>query len=404
MSKKKIRFMHTGDTHIGYNGNASSHNEFGELKVNKWTETGENIRTADVNKSFAQSIDIALEEEVDFVVHAGDGINQVGYKNPEIFNFYMDQVERFSSTGRKWVEIAGNHNFSKKAGIGNELFKLGKMENVVTAYKGRYEVYQIPGTDVVCHLLPSTHNSIYFKKELDKVQRVEGMFNILIAHCGVSTIPHYTNNEGSIVVHLDELIEKKMDYVALADFHYFTDLGNNIIYPGPIDHLAFGQEDNPRVLIVDIDPDTYEVEITHRFIDVRPMIDLKPIDAEGMILEDILKQVVERFESTDVDDAIVRLFVKNLPKNLKHRHLFLTDEIKKHIDRCLYFKFEFKNKVDLMDKIDFSSDDDDDVFEGLQEGLVSFIDELPDDPNFSKQELMSITSKYLTEVLDNADN
>ncbi|MGF7535728.1 metallophosphoesterase [Bacillus mexicanus] len=402
MSNKKIKFMHIADTHLGYNGNASLHNEFSELKVNKWTETGENIRTSDVNNSFAQAIDIALEEKVDFTIHAGDGINQVGYKNPAYYNFYMDQVERFSTTGRQWIEIAGNHNFSKKAGIGNELFKLGKMENVVTSYKGIYEIYEIPNSDIICHLLPSSYNNVSFKKELEKVKRIEGKFNILVAHCGVSTIPHYANNDSSIVVHIDDLINLKMDYIALGDYHFFTDLGNNIIYPGPIDHLAFGQEKNPRVLIVEVDLVTFEVEINHRFLRVRPMIDMKPIDAEGMLLEDIQSQILERFESAEIDDSIVRIVIKNLSKNLKHRHLFLTDKIKEYIDRCLYFKFEFKNKIDLSNTINFKSNDEEE-FEGLQEGLKSFIDELPEDPNFLRNDLYAITSKYLTEVLENED-
>lgn len=400
MAKEKIKFMHIADTHLGYNGNASLHNEFPELKVNKWTETGENIRTSDINRSFAQAIDIALQEKVDFTIHAGDGINQVGYRNPAYYNYYMDQVERFSSTGRRWIEIAGNHNFSKKAGIGNELFKLGKMENVITSYKGHYETYEIPETDIICHLLPSSYDNVTFKKELKKVKRIDNKFNILVAHCGVSTISHYANNESSIVVHIDELINLKMDYVALGDYHFFTDLGNNIVYPGPIDYLAFGQEKNPRVLIVEIDPDTYDVEIKHRFLKVRPMIDMKQIDAEGMLLEDIQSQILERFESTEVNDAIVRLVIKNLPKNLKHRHLFLTDEIKDNIDRCLYFKFDFKNKTDLSNTIDLQSDDDEEL-EGLQEGLKSFISDLPEDPNFQKEDLYAITSKYLTEVLEN---
>lgn len=402
MIKKKIRFMHIADTHNGYNGNASLHNEFAELKVNKWTLTGENIRTDDVNKAFSQAIDIAIEENVDFTIHAGDGINQVGYKNPSHYNFYMDQVERHSLDGRPWVEIAGNHNFSKKAGIGNELFKLGKMPNVITAFKGKYEMYEIPNFNIVCHLLPSSYDTERFKSELEKVERVEGKFNILVAHCGVSTIEQYAKNDSSIVVHLDDLINKKMDYVALGDYHFFTDLGYNIIYPGPIEHLAFGQEDKPRVLIIDIDPDTFEIEIKHRFLDVRPMIDLKPINAEETLLEDIQKQILEQFETNVVDDAIVRLIIKNLPKNLKHRHLFLTDEIRKHIDRCLHFKFDFKNKIDLSESLSMETAEEE-VLEGLQDGLASFIEQLPMDPNFTTEELITITSKYLTEVLEDAD-
>lgn len=405
LSKRKIKFMHIADTHLGYNGNASLHNEFAELKVNKFTETGENIRTNDVNKAFAQAIDIALEEEVDFVVHAGDGINQVGYKNPAYYNFYMDQVERFSSSGEEkyWFEIAGNHNFSKKAGIGNELFKLGKMKNVISVYKGRYEPHEIPNTEVICHGLPSSYDTETFKEELEKVQSVKGKINILVSHCGVSTIPQYTKNESSIVVHLDDLINKKMDYVALGDYHTYTDLGNNIMYPGPIEHLAFGQEKKPRVIIVEIDLDKKEVIKKDRFLKVRPMIDMKSIDAEGMLLEDIQKQIVERFEETQVEEAIVRLIIKNLPKNLKHRHLFLTEEIRKQKDRCLYFKFDFKNKVELSESIR-TKDDEGELFESLQDGLVHFIDQLPDDPNFEKKDLLLFTSKYLTEALENDNN
>jgi len=404
MSQRKIKFMHIADTHNGYSGNASLHNEFSELKINKYNETGENIRTADINNAFAQAIDIALEENVDFVIHAGDGMNEVGYKNPAHYNFYMDQVERFSSTGRTWLEIAGNHNFSKKAGVGSELFKLGKMQNVISVFKGLYEQRTIKGLDdVVCHCLPSSYDNVTFKDELEKVKKVEEKVNILVTHCGVSSIPHYAENESSIVVYLDDLINKEMDYVALGDYHIYTDLGHNIIYPGPIEHLAFGQEKMPRVLIVEIDLETKEVTKTNKFLNVRPMIDMKEINAEGMLIEDIQEQIIKRFQSEKVEDAIVRLVIKNLPKNLKHRHLFLTDEIRKEIDRCLYFKFDFKNKVELSESVK-TKDTDNEVFESLQEGLSNFIDQIPDDPNFPKRELLTFAMPYLTEVLENADN
>lgn len=398
--KKTIRFMHIADTHNGYNGNASLHNEFSELKVNKFDITGENIRTADVNKAFAQAIDIAIEEDVDFVAHAGDGMNHYGYSQPKHFNFYMKEVDRFVKTGKQWVEVAGNHNFAKKAGVGNELEKLSLLPNVRTAYRGRYEVYEVPNTNVVCHLLPSSLNPEMFKEELAKVERVEGKFNLMIAHCGVSSIPQYAENESSIVVHLDELVSKKMDYVALGDYHYFVDLGNNIIYPGPIEHLAFGQEKNPRVLIVDIDPDTNEVTINHRFLKVRPMIDLKTIDAKDMKLEDIQTQIVKQLSNAEIEEAIVRQRITNLPRNLKNKHLFLTDEIKELIDKCLYFKFDFKNKIELTKDVRTKDLEEEIVFESLQLGLANFITQMPENPDFKKPEIIRFANKYLMEALE----
>ncbi|MED2737428.1 metallophosphoesterase family protein [Bacillus toyonensis] len=395
---KKIRFLHTGDTHNGYSGNASSHNEFEELKVNKTTETGLNIRTDDVNKAFAQVIDIAIEEDVDFVTHSGDGMNHWGYKYPAHFNFYMKHVKRFTDLGKQWFEIAGNHNFAKKSDVGSDLFKLSLLPNVTTVYKGFYERYEIPGTNVVCHGLPSSFDKDVFQSELNKIEKVDGKINILVAHCGVSTIPQYTNNDSSIVVHLDDLVNLQMDYVALGDFHRFTDLGNNIIYPGPIEHLAYGQEENPRVLIVEIDTETKEVTIKHRFLNVRPMIDMKPIDAKNKELKNIQEQILARFKECDVDEAIVRLRIENLSKSLKHRHLFLTDEIREQIDRCLYFKFEFKNKIELSESIRLKEDI---PFESLHDGLTSFINQMPVDPNYSKDELQSYAAKYLSEVLEN---
>lgn len=364
------------------------------------TDENINIRTHDVNMAFKQVIDLAIQHKVDLIVHAGDGLNKWGYKQPHIFNFYMDQVKRATDHEIEWVEIAGNHNFAKKAGVGNELFKLGLLNRVHTIFRGNYEKVDFPRLNVVCHGVPSTFDQRYLNEELEKVAPVDGKYNIGIFHGGVSTISHYAENaDRSLVVSLDQLKRCRMDYFALGDFHKDTDFGDGIRYSGSIERLGFGEIDNrPKVYLVEVNTETKERRETPLHLNVRPMFDIKPLDASNMDIDAITDVIRTRIKETEMKDAIVRFRITNLPKHLVPVLRSKEDEIGELAKEALYFKLELKDKSELSKTIRTGSDVE---FEGVIEGFRSYMKRVGSDASYDIHKVTEYGERYLLEELEN---
>lgn len=396
----KFKFIHVADTHIGHAGNASRYNEYKSLRIQKVNEAGINIRQADINNAFEQVIELAIKHKVDAVIHAGDGTDFWGYKQPNILNFYAEQVSKLYPHDIHYVEVVGNHNLPKKSGVGCYLETISLLPKVHTAYKGVYEQIEIPGTKVVCHCAPSSFSQELLSEAISQIAPIDNKINIGIGHFGVTTIKHYAENAvNSLVVDLDDLIKCKMDYFALGDYHTPTDFGHNIRYSGSTERMGFGEIDNkPQVLLVEIDEDTKQVTTTELKLKVRDMIQIPTLDAENKSIEAINEQIQERISKVDIKDKIVRFRVKNLPVHLKR----MIDDIKiKEItEEALFFKLEFVDKVNKTKEIR----SDETKYEGVLEGWNQYVDLLESDSSFDKEELKKIGYERLSEVYEELNN
>lgn len=391
LAKRKIGVL--GDTHLGYSGRSSYYGEFDELRTDKTTVNGINIRTLDVNEAFRQAMDIFIEEGVDYVCHTGDGMDDWGYKQPFYYNFYMREVHRLTSEGIKYFEIAGNHNFPKKSNVGSELFKLDLLENVKTIHKGVYESVDIPDTNITIHGLPSTFSNEVYKEELNKVSKKEGRFNILLSHCGITDIEHYAKSESSIVVHIDELRKKEMNLTLLGDYHKFTDFGNHIYYTGATERFSISEaNEHPRVLIFEIDDETGEIELKEVFLNVRTMIDLPLIQAKDKRVEEVQNEMIELLSDESVKDAIVRMRIVDLPNTQRHKHILMNSQLNELQNKPLIFKLEFKDSDYSEDlTIERSDVDVTNAFTSFEQ----FLSEVDEHPDFKKEEVLKYSRKYL---------
>lgn len=394
----KFKFIHVGDTHLGYSGNSSRYNEFSALRVLKTTPEGINVRQNDVYKAFEQVIDLAVEHQVDAVLHAGDSWDHWGYKQPYVQNEYTKQVARLIHAGIDYVEIIGNHDLPKIAGKGCHLETLSRFPGVHCVYQGFYQQVNLEKHGVVIHGVPSTFTQEILDDSLSQVARVPGKINIGMGHFGVTAIKHYAENAvNSLVVDLDRLVKANMDYFALADYHTPTDFGNNIRYCGSIERFGFDEMGNtPQVLLVEVDSETKEVTVTEIPLQVREMMELTSINAENKTPEEINHAIIERIQKADLTDKIVRLRVKNMPNHIKSA---INDEkIKELTEASLYFRLEFVDKTETSKGVKSSGT----KFEGVYEGWSSFIAALPEDGSFDKKEIEKRGAQKLLEALENA--
>lgn len=398
---EKFRFIHVADTHCGHSGNASRYNEFSPLRIAKETEKGVNIRQNDIDKAFKQVIDIAIDKKVDAVIHAGDGWDFWGYKQPYVDNVYTEQVTRLNPHGIFYLEIVGNHNLPKQIGKGCHLKSLGRFPGVQTIYQGFYERHEVPNhDDVVVHCVPSTFNQEILNDSLSQVEKEEGKINIGVGHFGVTTINFYAeNSHNSLVVDLDSLINLEMDYWALGDYHVPTHFKpHNIYYPGPVERLGFGEIGiEPQVLLVEIDKETKEMKVEPIFLDVRPMIELPFVDAKGKDIDTINEEIFKTISDNDLKDKIVRFRIKHLPTHLKK--LIDVMKIKDLTEESLYFKLEFKDKVNKTKEARTAQGVD---FKGVLSGWHDFANTIEADGSFDKEKLIERGYKKLAEVYEDA--
>lgn len=390
-------FIHVADSHNGYSGNSSRYNEYSALRIEKSTDRGINVRQDDIDQRFKEVMDIAIERKVDAVLHAGDGTDAWGYKQPYVFNFYTSQVTRLHEHGIDYVEIVGNHNLPKKIGVGCYLESLGRYPGVHTVYKGFYEQLNFPKHNVTLHCVPSTFTQEILNESLDEVEKVEGTINIGIGHFGVSTIDFYIENaEKTLVTSLDKLVKTQLDYWALGDYHKRVHFGNNIHYSGPIERLGFGESDiTPQILLVHIHKTTQEVFVEEITLKARPMLDLEVIDAENKSIDEINSLIENTLVSHNLQDAIVRLSVHKLPKHYKSA--LEIEKIKELTEESLYFKLDLKGKTE---KTASSKTAQHVKFEGVLEGWRPFMDAVENDGTFDKDKVTNEGYERLADALE----
>lgn len=392
----KVKFLHTADTHLGHAGNASRYNEYSSLRIEKRTEEDINVRQHDINESFRRTIDQAIEEEVDFVLHAGDLFDFWGYKQPLVVNFAMNEVRRLAEHNILFVVIIGNHDLPKISGKGTYLETLAKLPNVRAVYKGFYEPIKIEELKTIIHCIPSTFAQDILDESLDEIGKEEGYINIATGHFGVTVIEHYAENAiNSLVVTLDRLIKADVDYFALGDYHETKKLTEKIWYSGSTERMGFGElHTTPKNLLVEIDQETKDLEVKELPLKVRDMIELKEIDAKGKSIEEVNHEIVERMESTDLTDKIVRLRVTHLSTH--HKKLIDAERIKELSDNALYFKLEFKDKIDNAKGVQTSEK----KFEGVLEGWHAFVDALEKDDSYDHEKIKSMGYDRLANALE----
>lgn len=344
-----IRFLHTADWHWGFSGTSSRFNEYKSLKINDTTPEGFNKRMLDVKHAMEQIPAIAIDCDADFVCNAGDSWDTWGLRRSYFNNVYTNVIHAIVDNGKEYIEVIGNHDLPSEITMGVHLSSIRRIPGVHAVYEG-FERIVLDRYDTMIHAVPSPMDPSFIHDMLLEVSPVDGMVNVGMAHTGVTTIPHYAHNTNGVVVELDQLIRCKMDYFALGDFHTPKDLGHGIHYSGSIERFGFDEIGNrPQVKIVDINPDTKELIVTPVFLDVRPMIDLPILDARGLSIESLNKNIVDTIKSVDLTDKIVRFKIQYLETDKKpfidFRHA------KELYQDALYFEFTYPDKIDKLKEV-----------------------------------------------------
>jgi len=280
-----MKFAHISDSHLG-----------------GWRQP----ELQDLNtKSFRKSIDICIEEQVEFILFTGDLFDSA-FPPIEVLKDTFTEFRKLKEEKIKCYVIAGSHDYSVS----------GKTFLDVLEKAGFCEICKYKEEDGKIILFPLTNNSCHIygypgKKsglevqDLKKIQineSYDSYFRILMLHTTLTEVADSLPIES---ISLDEL--PKADYYALGHIH--TDFEKEInskpaIYAGPtfpnnfkeLEELKYGS-----FYIINVNGFT---KITKKEIKLKHPILIK------IELEDSLKateKIISEFEKHDLKDKIVLL-------------------------------------------------------------------------------------------------
>ncbi|NLK44197.1 MAG: DNA repair exonuclease [Tissierellia bacterium] len=215
-----IKFIHTGDIHLG-------------LKFNNVSFDREKaiLRRREIWNSFERIIEYAKEKEVDFLFIAGD-LFEASY-------FTIGDITRvrdnFSSIEDVNIIIsAGNHDYRGRRSLYDKI----QWPNNVTIFGGQtIEKKEFNDLNTIIYGYSWESNQIYennLLKDIGEIDKTKN--NILVLHGDISQSSNY------LPLTLQDLNSLNMDYIALGHIHKPEILADNIAYCGCPEPLDFGEE------------------------------------------------------------------------------------------------------------------------------------------------------------------
>ena len=324
-----IKLLHLADLHIGVEN-------YGRVDP----ATGLHTRLIDYLARLDEAIDLALDEQVDAVLIAGD-VYKNRSPNPTHQREFARRIHRLRAAGLPVLILTGNHDISPAAGRAHsiEIFHTLAVDGVTIADRPKTHVLETRSGPLQVIALPwVTRHTLLTKEELrlSSVLEVETMLidridrflsqaaedldpalpTVLTVH---GTIAGATlGAEQSIMLGRDLVLPKSVvsqpniDYVALGHIHKHQSLGEHppVVYPGSIERIDFGEEHEDKgCVLVELARGATSWRF-HRLA-ARPFV---TVTVDVRDVADPQARVSAAIEKRSLQDAVVRVKVAARPE------------------------------------------------------------------------------------------
>lgn len=298
-----MKIAHIADPHLGYRA------------YNRITSQGLNRREADVFQAFRQALAKVVEIDPDVILIAGDMFHVVRPSNLTIQQTFREFAALRNKTAAPVVIIGGNHDSPRSADTGCILDLFANVPDVYVAHS-EYVQVKLDNLDMsvfcLCHRALPQLNSL--KIEPDPSSK----YNVLMVHGTLEGVIRHAYD--LFEISRDQVISDAWDYVAFGHYHVFEELAPNAYYAGSTEYTStniWSETKQPKGLI-EYDLDEHKLLDFHK-IDTRDVIDLRPIDAAGVVAGDLNTMIQRRVESIEGghENKIVRLVVENLHRSVQ---------------------------------------------------------------------------------------
>jgi exonuclease SbcD len=309
-----VKLAHIADPHLGIR------------QYHRQTASGINQREADVAHAFRASVDGVLEARPDAVLVAGDLFHSVRPTNAAIvFAFRQFQRLREALPNAPIVLIAGNHDTPRSTETGSILRLFEELGVDVAVDEARRLVY--PALDLAVLAVP--HQALVSGARPSLRPEGTQRHRVMVLHGeveGVFPADRSAAEYGGALLAVEELAPAEWSYVALGHYHVQHEVLPRVWYAGSLEYVSpnlWGElveeakhgSPGKGWLLVDLERGTTE----RRAIPLaRPILDLQPIEAEGLPAAAIDGLIAERTGAIPggIHDKVVRLRVWNIPRHV----------------------------------------------------------------------------------------
>jgi len=309
-----VKLAHIADPHLGIR------------QYHRQTPAGINQREADIAHAFRVAVDGVVEARPDAVVVAGDLFHSVRPSNAAIvFAFRQFQRLREALPDAPVVLIAGNHDTPRSAETGSILRLFEELGVDVAADEARRLVY--PALDLSVLAVP--HQALVTGARPSLRPDGPERHRVMVLHGeveGVFPFDRSAAEYGGALLGLEEMAPSEWSYVALGHYHVQHQVAPRVWYAGSLEYVSpniWGElmdevnhgSPGKGWLLVDLERGTAERHVVPL---AREILDLDPIDAEGLPAAAVSALIVERVAGVrgGVADKVVRLLVWNIPRHV----------------------------------------------------------------------------------------
>ncbi|MFH1249173.1 MAG: DNA repair exonuclease [archaeon] len=294
-----MRFAHIADCHLG-----------------GWREP----KLQELNlEVFRKSIDICINEKVDFVLIAGD-LFDIAMPQIEILEETFAQFRRLKESSIKCYLIAGSHDYSvsgktflnvlEKAGFCDNISKLEEKEDATYLeffIEGDLLLAGIPGKKA------GLERRMYKNLVMKDLKQHSEKIKIFMMHTTITEVKPKELAEVETIggVYLPD----GFDYYAAGHLHKVKEKRIDkrmVIYPGPLFPNNFGELEELKAgnfCIVDIDKEKKFPVVKRVEIKLRDVVVIEP-NVEGKDAETATAMIIKDIENTDIKEKIVLLKIK----------------------------------------------------------------------------------------------
>ena len=245
-----MRFIHTADIHLD--------SPLKGLEVHEDAPV-DKIRGA-TRRAFDNLIDLAIEEEVDFILIAGD-LYDGDWKDYNTGLFFAGRMGRLGKAGIKVFIVSGNHDAA------SQITRAMPLPDNVTLFSARKPLtVKLDDLGVVIHGQGYSSRAVIENLASQYPQHDSNSFNIGLLH---TSLTGREGHEDYAPCTVDDLKSKGYDYWALGHVHKREIVSEDpwIIFPGNIQGRHIKETGAKGATLVTVrDGDIIEVE--HRELDV----------------------------------------------------------------------------------------------------------------------------------------
>ena len=294
------------------------------VQSGRWDNTtGLPVRVMDFLRSLDTIIDTAIEKNVDLVIFAGDA-----YKNntpsPAHQAAFDSRILRLENAKIETYLLVGNHDMSSRScDHALTTFKTFKAKYIHVV--DEIELIKTDAFDIVnlCWVHKSHLVTGEVIQQLETL--IEGMDpntpNIFMGHCSI--VGAKFSSERLIMLGDDLILPSKLltesdfDFVILGHIHKHQVIDDQIIYPGSIERVDWGESGEDKgFIIADVRKDSCDWKF-HK-LDTRPMLDYKVLLESKEEIHQAIYREMDKIDDGNMwkDDPGVMIRIKlQYPEN-----------------------------------------------------------------------------------------